>query len=397
MTSGEPASTVAEAIRLAQRLLTDAWSGAAGEDKGSSAPERQTDCEADARDQIGPVAASWLDAACTSVVESQSDPSFTHVVEAHADAGYVLVTEPHTDTTSVLTAACDSAEIARTARLEARWLVAHICGMEPGELFLHRDDSISPDMAARLVGLITRRAGGEPLQYLLGEWAFYGRPFLVGPGVLIPRQDSETLAETALRLLEGRASPRVLDLCTGSGCLAVTIACERPDCTVWALEKSPEAADYARQNTARNRACVTLLERDGLDPAAGEGLPPLDLIVCNPPYLTAADMAALQPEVRYEPALALAAGADGLDFYRKLTPLWTKQLAPGGALAYEIGAGQDAAVAEILRQSGYEKVCFVRDLCGIIRVVYARLPLVGGQACGGKNSAGNARAAEAIE
>ena len=144
-----------------------------------------------------------------------------------------------------------------------------------------------------------------PLQYIFGQWEFYGLNFKVGPGVLIPRADTEVLADKALELIKNKKSPRVLDLCTGSGCIAVAIAKTRSDAAVTAVEKYEAALDYARQNVKRNGVNnVTLLAGDVLEAAAAEGR--YDLIVSNPPYITAADMKKLQPEVTYEPETALA-------------------------------------------------------------------------------------------
>lgn len=194
----------------------------------------------------------------------------------------------------------------------------------------------------------------------------------MGEGVLIPRPDTEILAETVLSFLRGREGPlRVLELCGGSGCLAATIALEQPQARVWSVEKSPEAFSYLTRNCERLRADVCCVAGDALDPGVVEG--DFDCILSNPPYLSARDMAELSPEVQREPFMALYGEEDGLFFYRELTRLWKKRLKPGGMLAYEIGMGQQDDVADILTRHELTDVCQVRDYGGIIRVLTARL------------------------
>ncbi len=257
-----------------------------------------------------------------------------------------------------------------TADLEARELLCSVCGVSGADILLGREIELDEARRERLAELVSRRLRHEPLQYLLGEWDFYGRTFAVGEGVLIPRADTETLAEVCLNFLRKIERPSVLDLCAGSGCLSVTIAAERPDAGVWAVEKSEEAWRYFCRNNAAygNRVHGLLADALGEIPA----LPPrFDLILSNPPYLTAEEMASLQPEVAREPAMALDGGEDGLAFYRALTARYAPRLAPGGMLAYEIGLGQEAQVSEILHKSGLDFICQTPDLHGIIRVVTA--------------------------
>lgn len=237
------------------------------------------------------------------------------------------------------------------------------------------DRPLSAEEAARLEELTARRAGREPLQYICGRWPFLTFELAVGPGVLCPRPDTEVVAETAVRLLDGVENPRVLDLCAGTGCLGLGVKALRPDARVVCLEKSPEALPYLRLNArcalsgaleAVPGGMEDLLEPDAFDEAAlyarlglPAGAPPavevvegdlfaywqtlpeggLDLIVSNP-YLTAEEMTRLQPETAREPAMALAAGADGLDFYRALAEHYQAALRPGGS-----GAGDRLAAA----------------------------------------------------
>lgn len=216
--------------------------------------------------------------------------------------------------------------------------------------------------------LCTHYADGEPLQYLLGEWEFYGLPFEVGEGVLIPRPDTETLVETALELLRGVTSPVVADLCAGSGCVAAAIAHMRPDARVLALELSDAAFPYLARNLARNGGRVEALHCNVLEPPA---LPLLDLVVSNPPYIPAAEMETLQLQVRHEPEMALYGGTDGYDFYRALPVLYRPLLRDGGSIAFEVGYNQAEQVSALLAEAGYQCPQIRNDLAGIARVVFA--------------------------
>ena len=222
--------------------------------------------------------------------------------------------------------------------------------------------------------LASRRLKGEPLQYLLGEWEFYGLTLKVGPGVLIPRPDTETLVEAGLSYLKGRTGCRVLDLCAGTGCVGLAVERSAKNISaLYALEKEEAAFFYLKENLAAYESRVMPLHQDGLAP--GPEADRLDLILCNPPYLTGEDMESLQTEVRYEPPSALDGGEDGLDFYRRLTAVWKHRLNPGGLLAYEIGMGQQEDVTQILRQEGLEQIHWKEDLSGIVRVVAGRKPM----------------------
>ena len=216
--------------------------------------------------------------------------------------------------------------------------------------------------------LIERRAGGYPLQYLLGEWEFYGIPVKVGEGVLIPRQDTEALVEAVIKK-NRTPSPVVIDLCSGSGCIALALEKYLRCSEVYAVEKSEEAAGYLRENVKMNGSAVKLVMGDVLGSSCVEIIPDCDLIVCNPPYLTGEDMERLQKEVTHEPEEALFGGEDGLDFYRTVTRIWKNRLKTGGMLIYEIGIGQEDDVMQIMVQHGFENVRCKPDPCGIMRCV----------------------------
>ena len=222
---------------------------------------------------------------------------------------------------------------------------------------------------AEFEGLCQKRVNGEPLQYLLGEWEFYGLTLKVGKGVLIPRQDTETLADLAVAKYKKTDNIVVADLCSGSGCIALALEKHLKCREVWAVEKSEAAAGYLKENLALNHSAVKLVMGDVLDSDTANKIPAADLIVCNPPYLTADDMAALQTEVTHEPTEALYGGEDGLDFYRAVTRIWKDRLKQGGTLIYEIGAGQEDDVMQIMVQHGFENVRCRPDPCGIMRCV----------------------------
>lgn len=215
-----------------------------------------------------------------------------------------------------------------------------------------------------------RRANHEPLQYLLKRWEFYGLPIKVGEGVLAPRQDTEILVEKVLERIGEIPGMTVLDLCTGSGCIALALKRHNPELHVIGVDISETALGYAKQNAELLSLPVLFMQGDVLSKDTAARFGGMDVIVCNPPYLTAEDMANLQPEVSHEPALALDGGTDGLDFYRGITKLWCgSPMKRGGMLAYEVGKGQAEQVAEIMYRNALEDITICDDLSGIERVV----------------------------
>lgn len=218
--------------------------------------------------------------------------------------------------------------------------------------------------------MLGRRVSGYPLQYILGEWEFFGLPFEVGEGVLIPRQDTEALVERVRDILLERAPEEhyTADLCAGSGCIGIALA-KLCGARVKCIELSEAAFGYLKQNITLNGVedRVTAVLADVLDESSADG--EFDLIVSNPPYLDDTDMKNLQSEVAHEPKMALYGGADGLEFYRKMIAVWTKRLKRGGAFAVEIGMGQERGVIEIFAENGIRADC-IKDMRGIYRVVY---------------------------
>lgn len=263
-----------------------------------------------------------------------------------------------------------------SAAFDASCLFAHCFGMERSRLPLCGEEEADSAVWDRYELLLDRRAAGEPLQYLLGEWEFMGLPVLVGEGVLIPRDDTEVLVRTAARLLGQTERPKILDLCAGSG--AVGIALSRlyyPEGDVVSLELSEEAFSYLQKNIARNRTVrVTPVRGDALAGPKKNEREAYDALLSNPPYIPTGDLPSLQAEVQREPALALDGGTDGLRFYRAIASLWVPAVRPGGIVAVEIGIGQAKAVCALWEQAGLRDICVERDIAGIERVVAGRKP-----------------------
>jgi release factor glutamine methyltransferase len=257
-------------------------------------------------------------------------------------------------------------------RSEAWLLLAAATGRERAALMAGGGDTLSAAEEARLDALVRRRLAREPVAYLLGEKEFWSLRFEVGPAVLIPRPDTETVVEAVLAQLADRNQPlRVLDVGVGSGCLLLALLSELPRATGLGIDNSCVALAIARRNAQRLGLAARADFRQG---RWGEGLAgPFDVIVSNPPYVAEGDWDGLQPEIRdFEPKAALVAGPDGLAAYRALAPDCARLLAPGGLCALEIGSGQGDAVAALLAAHGLTVVERRRDLAGIERCLVAR-------------------------
>lgn len=231
----------------------------------------------------------------------------------------------------------------------------------------------SDEDISTLLSLAERRVSGEPLQYIVGSWEFYGIDFKVGDGVLIPRQDTEVLVDVALEFLKDKNSPHIVDLCSGTGCIPIAIALNKTDAKAYALELYDKAYGYLCTNCSEHTG-VEPMQRDVLSEATAGEFSGLDLISANPPYLDSGDMASLQSEVKYEPQTALFGGDDGLDYYRKISRIWKPALKAGGMILFEVGVTQSEAVAEILRLNGYENIKIYNDLTDRPRVVSGMSP-----------------------
>ena len=257
------------------------------------------------------------------------------------------------------------------ATLEARELVCCAAGKSREEL--SRDSRLYvPDTVERQTrALVERHLAGEPVAYLIGEWEFYGLPLDISERVLIPRPDTEVLAAAVIEGLREAESPRVLDLCAGSGCIGLAIASQVPGARVVLGELDEGALRICRQNIRRNRLSgqVVSLKMDALsDPPPRLG--DFDCLVCNPPYIPSGDIAGLDVSVRdYEPHLALDGGTDGLDFYRSVCRRWRDVLHTGSRLAFEVGIGQADDVLRLMRGEGFGELEILPDPAGIPRVV----------------------------
>ena len=258
------------------------------------------------------------------------------------------------------------------AQLEAREIVCYVSGKTREEFFRDLTLYATDQMEERIAELTDRRLKGEPVAYSIGEWAFYGLSLDVSREVLIPRMDTEVLAEEAILAALGAGEGcRVLDLCAGSGCVGLAVAANVPECKVVLADLSEGALRICRQNVRRCGLSnqVTCLSADAK-------LPPLpalwdfDVIACNPPYIPTADIPTLDSSVKdYEPHEALDGGEDGLDFYRTVAAKWKGALRLGGRLIFEVGMGQSPDVEAILSENGFEDVRSIPDTQGILRVV----------------------------
>ncbi|MCI9332128.1 MAG: peptide chain release factor N(5)-glutamine methyltransferase [Oscillibacter sp.] len=259
--------------------------------------------------------------------------------------------------------------------LEARELVCFGTGKSREEL--QRDSRLyaSPEREEQVRRLVERRMAGEPVAYLIGEWEFYGLPLDISQDVLIPRSDTEVLAEQALAYIRQLGECRVLDLCAGSGCVGLAIASQAPQARVILGEIDDSALKICRQNIRRNglSSRVMPIQTNALEKPP-RSLGEFQCIVCNPPYIPTGDISGLEVSVRdYEPHLALDGGKDGLNFYRAVTGHWRESLVPGGRLYFEVGIGQADPVLRLMRSQGFGDLQVIKDHHKIPRVVLGAL------------------------
>ena len=255
------------------------------------------------------------------------------------------------------------------ARLEAEWLLCEVLSLDRVGLYLNFDKPLQECELAAYRTMVVRRAKREPLQHILGTQEFMGLEFKTTAAALIPRHDTEVLVNEALRV--SPAARTVLDIGSGSGCVAIVLARNLPAASMVSVDISAEALELARRNADLNGVTVDFRQGSLFGPV-GEGR--FDLIVSNPPYIPAAHIASLEPEVReYEPQVALDGGADGLDFYRLIIPSAPGHLNAGGWLLVEVGAGQSGAVTEMFAKNGFSAIFSAKDPAGIDRVVAGRI------------------------
>ncbi len=253
---------------------------------------------------------------------------------------------------------------------ESDIIISHVT-KEPKHSWLLQSN-VSDKISTECIELAKKRASGKPLQYLISEWEFYGIPIKVGKGVLIPRADTEILVDVALKLANSHA--QIIDLCTGSGCISAAIATNLPNSHITSIELSAQAISYAKTNLLPFRNNVEILNYDVLNKTTPTKFQNVDIIVCNPPYLTLKDMSNLQDEVKFEPSMALYGGPDGLLFYKQISKIWKKSLKKDGWIIFEIGYNQKLDVLNILKQNGFINTKSIKDLSGNNRVVIGQNP-----------------------
>jgi len=261
--------------------------------------------------------------------------------------------------------------------LEARLLVAQAAGKTKEELLSSSRMFVTdPTISDNVNKMIERRLKGEPVAYIVGEWEFYGLPITVNESVLIPRVDTELLADVAIKLIKKRGwQTRLLDLCAGSGCIGLAVAANIPNCRIVLADNSEKALAVCRANMLRNGLSrqTTAIEVDAIEPPPAL-LGRFDAIVSNPPYIPTRDIEGLDKSVRdYEPKVALDGGPDGLYFIRAIASAWSSLLKPGGNLAFECGVGQADAVRDILTENNFKDVTGHLDTLGIERVIIGTL------------------------
>lgn len=261
-------------------------------------------------------------------------------------------------------------------RRNVEWMLCEVTGLGRAALYARLDEQISPRSLERFRAMLERRSRHEPIQHILGYAEFYGLRLEVSPAVLVPRPETEQVVEEALRVLETIDAPRVFDVGTGSGCIALAIKHNRPDATVTACDVSPAALAVASSNAVRLQLDIDFMQLDLFAPRFGERAPDvLDLLISNPPYIAESDLKYLPAEVRdYEPRLALAAPSDPLIFYRRLGDLGMDLLDANRHIVLETAADCGDEAAEMLRLRGYGKVTLKRDYAGQFRILDAVRP-----------------------
>lgn len=258
------------------------------------------------------------------------------------------------------------------AQTEAREIVCYAADKTREQFYRDMSLYATSELERRVEALVQRRLAGEPVAYIVGEWEFYGLSLDVSRDVLIPRVDTEVLAQRAIEKAKAAGEGgRVLDLCAGSGCVGLAVAANAPNCRVVLADLSEDALRLCKQNVRRNglNARVTCVSADAMEPPASM-LWDFDVIACNPPYIPTGDIEGLDVSVKdYEPLMALDGGVDGLDFYRFIASKWKSAIRLGGTLAFEVGIDQAEAVAQIMADNGFENIVTTEDTAGIPRVV----------------------------
>lgn len=258
------------------------------------------------------------------------------------------------------------------SKFEAQSLLQKAFSLDRVGFIIHKTDKADENCSHNFLNFIEKRISGEPLQYILGEWSFMGFDFKVGRGVLIPRDDTEVVVNLCIDFLENRTDKKTVDLCSGSGAIAVALD-KISGAKVTAVEIDETAFSYLETNVKENNSSVKPVMADALKICETFADGELDLIVSNPPYIKSADIETLQKEVQLEPRLALDGGEDGCDFYREIVNRWSRKLKKGGALAFELGEGQADAVKALMTEQGFSDFKISLDFGGVQRAIIGTL------------------------
>lgn len=258
------------------------------------------------------------------------------------------------------------------SKFEAQSLLQKAFSLDRVGFIMHKTDKADENCSHNFLKFIEKRISGEPLQYILGEWSFMGFDFKVGRGVLIPRDDTEVVVNLCIDFLENRTDKKTVDLCSGSGAIAVALD-KISGAEVTAVEIDETAFSYLETNVKENNSSVKPVMADALEICETFADGELDLIVSNPPYIKSADIETLQKEVRLEPRLALDGGEDGCDFYREIVNRWSRKLKKGGALAFELGENQADAVKALMTEQGFSDFKISLDFGGVQRAIIGTL------------------------
>lgn len=258
------------------------------------------------------------------------------------------------------------------SKFEAQSLLQKAFSLDRVGFIIHKTDKADENCSHNFLNFIEKRISGEPLQYILGEWSFMGFDFKVGRGVLIPRDDTEVVVNLCIDFLENRTDKKTVDLCSGSGAIAVALD-KISGAKVTAVEIDETAFSYLETNVKENNSSVKPVMADALEICETFADGELDLIVSNPPYIKSADIETLQKEVRLEPRLALDGGEDGCDFYREIVNRWSRKLKKGGALAFELGENQADAVKVLMTEQGFSDFKISLDFGGAQRAIIGTL------------------------
>lgn len=258
------------------------------------------------------------------------------------------------------------------SKFEAQSLLQKAFSLDRVGFIIHKTDKADENCSHNFLNFIEKRISGEPLQYILGEWSFMGFDFKVGRGVLIPRDDTEVVVNLCIDFLESRTDKKTVDLCSGSGAIAVALD-KISGAKVTAVEIDETAFSYLETNVKENNSSVMPVMADALKICDTFADGELDLIVSNPPYIKSTDIETLQKEVQLEPRLALDGGEDGCDFYREIVNRWSRKLKKGGALAFELGEGQADAVKALMTEQGFSDFRISLDFGGVQRAIIGTL------------------------